>query len=258
MTRPVIRLPDELLGRLLGEDLPYGDLTTATLGIGSRPGRLWFEARAAMVVCGTEEAARLFELTGAVVTALTALSGQTVPAGAPLLAVSGPAAALHAAWKVAQNLVEYASGIASAAARLVAAALLEWRRSLSGKGPVDREGARQRLAGAMDAAVAAVGRTPPLLVNDRQNRAFYQKMWRLLRRNGHWQGEIWNRRQGGEIYPMWLTITAVTDAAGNSRAASLALTIDSIAPNAPAAVLSAASNSSASVAACSPNTASSQ
>jgi len=116
------RLPDPVLERLLAEDVPYGDLTTLTLGIGARPGRLWLAARAPMVLCGIEEAARLFELAGAGVSARPATTGQSVAAGERLLTAEGSAEALHRAWKVAQTLVEYASGIASAARRLVEAA----------------------------------------------------------------------------------------------------------------------------------------
>ncbi len=41
------------------------------------------------------------------------------PAGAELLLARGPAQALHLAWKTAQTLMEYASGIASATAAIV-------------------------------------------------------------------------------------------------------------------------------------------
>ncbi len=60
----------------------------------------------------------------------------------------------------------------------------------------------------------AVGKTPSLLKSGRQDDRFYQAMWESLCRDGHWQGEIWNRRKNGEIYPEWLNITAVTDESG--------------------------------------------
>src|SRR3546814_17019124 len=34
-------------------------------------------------------------------------------------------------------------------------------------------------------------------------------MWHQLTADGHWQGEISNRRKNGELYPSWLTISAV-------------------------------------------------
>jgi len=55
----------------------------------------------------------------------------------------------------------------------------------------------------------AVGRKTDLLKSGRHDPAFYQEMWKSLTLKGSWQGEIWNRRKNGEIYPEWLTITAV-------------------------------------------------
>ncbi len=56
----------------------------------------------------------------------------------------------------------------------------------------------------------AVGQTPQhLLRSDRQDTAFYAAMWDSILHTGAWQGEIWNRRKNGEVYPEWLTITAV-------------------------------------------------
>jgi len=46
---------------------------------------------------------------------------------------------------------------------------------------------------------------------DRQDRAFYAALWQSLNATGRWQGEIWNRRKSGEIYPEWLTINAIRD-----------------------------------------------
>ena len=54
-----------------------------------------------------------------------------------------------------------------------------------------------------------VGQTPRLLKSGRHNAAFYRAMWETIKRTGGWQGEIWDRRKNGEIYPKWLSITAV-------------------------------------------------
>ena len=43
---------------------------------------------------------------------------------------------------------------------------------------------------------------------------FYQQMWDTLAREGRWEGEIWNRRKNGEIFPTWQTIVAVNGTAG--------------------------------------------
>ncbi|MFN6961376.1 MAG: DAHL domain-containing protein, partial [Rhodocyclaceae bacterium] len=60
----------------------------------------------------------------------------------------------------------------------------------------------------------AIGQTPRLLQSGRHDGAFYQAMWDSLATTGRWQGEIWNRNKAGEIYPEWLSITAVPDEAG--------------------------------------------
>jgi diguanylate cyclase (GGDEF)-like protein/PAS domain S-box-containing protein len=54
-----------------------------------------------------------------------------------------------------------------------------------------------------------IGKTSDIVKSGRHDQAFYQEMWRELRQNKFWQGEIWDRRKNGEIYPKWLTINAV-------------------------------------------------
>jgi molybdenum transport protein len=105
----------------VAEDVPYGDLTTRALGIGNRPGRIWFEARQSMIVACTEEAGRIMELAGASVTASIA-SETRVEAGGLILAPEGSAQALHAGWKVSQTVLETAGGIAASARAIVDAA----------------------------------------------------------------------------------------------------------------------------------------
>lgn len=114
-------LSDHALSRMLDDDAPCGDLTTDALAIGELPGRLSFHARHAMTLCAVEEAARLFQLAGATVE-WAAVSGQQLAPGARLLTAAGGAGSLHRAWKTAQTLVEWASGIATSAAAIVAAA----------------------------------------------------------------------------------------------------------------------------------------
>ncbi len=58
-------------------------------------------------------------------------------------------------------------------------------------------------------AEEVVGRTPSLLKSDRHDAAFFSAMWQSIKKNGGWQGEIWDKRKSGEVYPKWLTITAV-------------------------------------------------
>jgi diguanylate cyclase (GGDEF)-like protein/PAS domain S-box-containing protein len=59
-----------------------------------------------------------------------------------------------------------------------------------------------------------IGRKPNVLKSGRHDDEFYAEMWRELADNGSWRGEIWNRRKNGEIYPEWLTITAIRDDQG--------------------------------------------
>jgi diguanylate cyclase (GGDEF)-like protein/PAS domain S-box-containing protein len=60
-----------------------------------------------------------------------------------------------------------------------------------------------------------IGRSPSLLNSGHQGPEFYKDMWRSLVTDGHWQGEIWNRRKSGELYLEYLTITSIHDAEGN-------------------------------------------
>lgn len=57
-----------------------------------------------------------------------------------------------------------------------------------------------------------VGKTPRVLKSEQHNDSFYQNMWEKLKQTGGWQGEIWDRRKNGEVFPKWLTISAVRDA----------------------------------------------
>ncbi len=59
-----------------------------------------------------------------------------------------------------------------------------------------------------------VGRTPKMFQSGRHDQAFYANLFRELQVNGHWQGEIWNRRKNGEIFPELQSITAVHDSQG--------------------------------------------
>ena len=64
-------------------------------------------------------------------------------------------------------------------------------------------------------AEEAVGQKPSILKSGRQDENFYHQMWLSLKTTGHWQGEIWNRRKSGGIYPEWLTISEVRNETGS-------------------------------------------
>lgn len=63
-------------------------------------------------------------------------------------------------------------------------------------------------------AEEVLGQTPRILRSGRHDAEFYRQMWATITETGTWQGEIWDRRKSGEIYPKWLTITAVKDETG--------------------------------------------
>ena len=60
-----------------------------------------------------------------------------------------------------------------------------------------------------------IGLTPTLHRSGRHDEAFYQKLWHTLAQDGQWQGEIWNRRKDGEVYPAWENISVVKDEHGH-------------------------------------------
>lgn len=60
----------------------------------------------------------------------------------------------------------------------------------------------------------AIGQVPQLLSSGKQSKEFYADMWKDINDTGAWEGEIWNRRKSGEIYPEHLTITVVKNSAG--------------------------------------------
>ncbi|GJJ04354.1 hypothetical protein RugamoR64_48920 [Duganella rhizosphaerae] len=62
-----------------------------------------------------------------------------------------------------------------------------------------------------------LGRTPRVLKSGRHDAAFYADMWDSILHSGSWQGECWDRRKNGEIYPTWTIISAIRDAHGSIR-----------------------------------------
>lgn len=69
-----------------------------------------------------------------------------------------------------------------------------------------------RITGYSLAEVA--GHTPNILNSGRQSEHFYRDMWAALSDHGKWQGEIWNRRHDGSVFPEWLSISVVSGADG--------------------------------------------
>jgi diguanylate cyclase (GGDEF)-like protein/PAS domain S-box-containing protein len=57
-----------------------------------------------------------------------------------------------------------------------------------------------------------LGCNPRILKSGKHEAPFYQAMWRQLLDRGHWEGEIWDRRKDGSLYPKWMSITVVRQA----------------------------------------------
>lgn len=60
----------------------------------------------------------------------------------------------------------------------------------------------------------ALGKNPSLHQSGQHDRAFYDALWQSLHNDGQWQGEIWNRRKNGELFPSWESINAIKDETG--------------------------------------------
>ncbi len=59
-----------------------------------------------------------------------------------------------------------------------------------------------------------IGQTPGILSSGLHGPDFYRDMWQTLRTSGSWEGEIWNRRKDGMVYPEWAAISAVRNSTG--------------------------------------------
>ncbi|MGM0416107.1 MAG: sensor domain-containing protein [Thermodesulfobacteriota bacterium] len=53
--------------------------------------------------------------------------------------------------------------------------------------------------------------TPAILRSGRHDTDFYSTMHAELQQEGLWQGEVWNRRKNGEVFPVFLKISTVSD-----------------------------------------------
>jgi diguanylate cyclase (GGDEF)-like protein/PAS domain S-box-containing protein len=58
------------------------------------------------------------------------------------------------------------------------------------------------------------GQDPKLLSSGRSDPDLSRQMWAALQDNGFWEGEIWDRRKDGSIFPKWLTISVIRNSAG--------------------------------------------
>ncbi len=63
-------------------------------------------------------------------------------------------------------------------------------------------------------AEEAIGNTPSLLASGKHDKDYYAEMWSQITHQGHWQGEVWNFRKDGTLYPQWLSISVILDQTG--------------------------------------------
>ena len=80
---------------------------------------------------------------------------------------------------------------------------------------VDVNDAFSRITGYSQAE--ALGQNPRFLRSGRHDAEFYSVMWRCLTEQGFWNGEVWNQRKSGEVYPELLKISAVRDNTGKTQ-----------------------------------------
>jgi len=59
-----------------------------------------------------------------------------------------------------------------------------------------------------------LGQSPSIIASGRHDDAYYTDMWQSLERDGYWEGEIWNRHKNGELFPEWLSISAIRNSDG--------------------------------------------
>ena len=62
-----------------------------------------------------------------------------------------------------------------------------------------------------------VGKTPAILKSGKQDKEFYNKMYKELHENGHWDGELWNKRKDGKLYAEWLSMKIIYNEDGSTR-----------------------------------------
>ena len=112
-------IPESFIDELIASDIPSGiDLTTHVLGIGDAPGRMEYYTRNDALLCGTEEARRVFARFGCDVKNAKP-SGTWLDAGSTFMTVEGPASGLHMGWKICLNIFEYYSALATKAKKMV-------------------------------------------------------------------------------------------------------------------------------------------
>lgn len=103
----------------------------------------------------------------------------------------------------------------------LAMAAMVFESSIEGITITDADGVIQSVNRAFShitgySAQEAVGNKPNILKSERHDAEFYRVMWSTLLAEGRWEGEIWNRRKNGELYPERLSVTAIKNHYGRT------------------------------------------
>jgi diguanylate cyclase (GGDEF)-like protein/PAS domain S-box-containing protein len=59
-----------------------------------------------------------------------------------------------------------------------------------------------------------LGKNPRMFHSERHDSAFYESMWDSILHSCHWEGELWDRRKDGSLFPKWQTINTIFDERG--------------------------------------------
>jgi len=62
-----------------------------------------------------------------------------------------------------------------------------------------------------------IGKEPQFFRPNGHDPVFYDDMWRQVEKQGYWRGEVFARRESGDVYPIWFTLTAVRGKTAKSR-----------------------------------------
>lgn len=117
----MIYFSDSEIETLITEDVPYYDLTTTLLKLENKPAKIQFATTEDTVVCCTEEVLKMFSKLSIHATLFTP-SGEFLEKGVKFLEGEGLSKNIHTIWRVSENLLCFASGIATRTRKLVNAA----------------------------------------------------------------------------------------------------------------------------------------
>ncbi|MDR0664780.1 MAG: ModD protein [Helicobacteraceae bacterium] len=111
-------IKDSVIDEWISEEIGYFDLTTKALGICDQKATIEIAARSDCVVCGCEEAVKIAQKLDLVVKEY-AIAGESIASKQVIFSATGAARNVHLAWRVSQNVISFASTIATRTNRLV-------------------------------------------------------------------------------------------------------------------------------------------